>query len=153
MIYSGFWRRLGAGLVDQVVLHIITGILLSVLGINIIETIDVNLLDSGSVVGFKGTNDGTFLQTIVPVEFILLWFYFAFFQSSKYQATPGMMILSMQIVAYDGKKISFWRASARFLASYLSWMICGIGYLMIAFTPRKQALHDYISKTLVIIKS
>ena len=79
------------------------------------------------------------------------WLYFAWFQSSKHQATPGMMIFSLRIEGYDGKGISFWRATGRYFATILSILTLGIGYLMIAFTPRKQALHDYIANTLVVI--
>jgi len=78
------------------------------------------------------------------------WLYFAWFQSSKHQATPGMMIFSLRLEGYDGKRISFWRATGRYFATILSALTLGIGYLMIAFTPRKQALHDYVAKTLVV---
>ncbi len=110
MVYAGFWRRFGAGIID----HILMGGLL--------------------VFGPFGP-----------------WLYYAFFHSSKYQATPGMMALSLRIVGYDGKRISFGRATGRFLATFLSVMTFGIGYIMIAFTPRKQALHDYIAKTLIVV--
>ncbi|MBS0186145.1 MAG: RDD family protein [Proteobacteria bacterium] len=158
MNYAGFWRRVGAGIIDNVILHIMTGIVLSFCGISLMDTIDTsnlpllginsNINNNTFVDGVRDT--GNFLQITLSVEFVFLWLYYAFFQSSKYQATPGMMVLSMRIVTYAGEKISFWRASGRFLATYLSWMIAGIGFLMIAFTPRKQGLHDYIAKTLVI---
>ncbi|HQS83853.1 MAG: hypothetical protein B7Y25_03005 [Alphaproteobacteria bacterium 16-39-46] len=151
MNYAGFWRRLGAGLIDNVILHIMTGVVLSFFGISLIDTVDTNIFVSGNTVSINGVEGmGNFLQTTLSVEVVFLWLYYAFFQSSKYQATPGMMVLSMRIVNYAGESISFWRASGRFLATYLSWMIAGIGFLMIAFTPRKQGLHDYIAKTLVI---
>lgn len=37
MIYAVFWRRIGAGFVDTVILHIIGGVLLSILGISVVE--------------------------------------------------------------------------------------------------------------------
>ncbi len=157
MNYAGFWRRLGAGLIDNVILHIMTGVVLSFFGISLIDTIDSNFLVSGNSISINGVHGSAFdfasaffIQKTLFVDFVFLWLYYAFFQSSKYQATPGMMVLSMRIVNYAGGSISFWRASGRVLATYLSWMIAGIGFLMIAFTPRKQGLHDYIARTLVI---
>ena len=45
---------------------------------------------------------------------------------------------------------AFGRASGRFFASLLSGVILGIGYLMVAFTQRKQGLHDMVSGCVVL---
>jgi len=50
----------------------------------------------------------------------------------------------------DGGRISFGRATGRHFAAILSGAILGIGYLMIIWTDRKQALHDIIASTLVL---
>ncbi len=144
MVYSGFWRRVGAGLIDSIVLQIITGIILSFFGISVFDSMANHSGQIGDMVG------GNNFQVIFPVSFVLSSFYYAYSQSSKYQATLGMRVFSIRIVGYDGKGISFLRAFGRFLATYLSAILLCIGFLMIAFTPRKQALHDYIAKTLVI---
>ncbi|MBO0704950.1 MAG: RDD family protein, partial [Candidatus Dormibacteraeota bacterium] len=49
-----------------------------------------------------------------------------------------------------GRRISFLRASVRFLAGALSGLLLGIGYLVGAFTQRHQALQDYVADTLVV---
>ncbi|HQS85078.1 MAG TPA: RDD family protein [Alphaproteobacteria bacterium] len=150
MHYSGFWRRLTAGLIDHILAYGIVGIILSLLkmpvfscqtGYNCIHAVNA------------GVNNGWFNNVHVNWSGWLIvsaWLYFSFFESSKYQATPGMMLLSMRIEDYQKKRISFWRATGRFFASYLSSLFLCIGYIMIAFTPRKQGLHDYIAKTLVV---
>jgi uncharacterized RDD family membrane protein YckC len=76
--------------------------------------------------------------------------YFVSQWSSSKQATPGMRIMGVKMVGYDYKRISFTRAFGRYLAMFLSGLTLGIGYFMIAFTKRKQALHDMIAKTYVI---
>jgi uncharacterized RDD family membrane protein YckC len=48
-----------------------------------------------------------------------------------------------------GQRISFARATARFLGKLVSALILGIGFLMAAFTEKKQALHDLIAATIV----
>src|SRR3989442_183228 len=49
-----------------------------------------------------------------------------------------------------GRRLSFGRAPARYFAKYLSVLTLFIGYVITAFTPRKQALHDLIAGTLVV---
>jgi len=45
----------------------------------------------------------------------------------------------------DGGRISFGRASVRFFGMLISTFILLIGFLMVLFTRRKQALHDIIA--------
>jgi uncharacterized RDD family membrane protein YckC len=50
----------------------------------------------------------------------------------------------------NGAQLSFGRASGRYFAALISTITFGIGYLLAAFTPQKQALHDLISGCLVV---
>ena len=51
------------------------------------------------------------------------------------------------------KRLSFGHATGRFFAKIVSGMVpLAIGYIMAAFTERKQALHDLIAGTLVLKK-
>lgn len=80
------------------------------------------------------------------------WLYFAIQESSEHQATFGKRALGIIVVDEQGNRISFGRATGRFFAKWLSGVILYIGYIMAAFTARKQALHDLIAGTLVINK-
>lgn len=142
MIYAGFWRRIGAGVIDNVVLHIGCGVILSLFGVSLFNDMDVDI--SLSMVNKQ------VLTTTGSVGILASWLYYAFFQSSKYMATPGMMLLGMRLTTYQNTRVSFLRATGRFFASLLSALLFCFGYLMIVFTPRKQALHDYMAKTLVV---
>ena len=51
-----------------------------------------------------------------------------------------------------GNRISFGRATGRYFGKLLSSLILSIGYLMIAFTQKKQGLHDILASTLVVKK-
>ena len=73
--------------------------------------------------------------------------------SSEKQATVGKMVLGMVVTDVNGGRISFGRATGRHFAKWLSALILGIGFLMAAFTERKQALHDMIADTLVVSRS
>ncbi len=58
--------------------------------------------------------------------------------------------MSIVVTGIDGKRISFARATGRHFAKYISAFILGIGFIMAAFTAKKQALHDMIAETLVV---
>ncbi len=83
---------------------------------------------------------------------VLWWLYFAIMESSAWQATLGKKALGLYVTDYDGRKISFARATGRHFAKILSTLILFIGYMMAGFTARKQALHDMIAGCLVLKK-
>jgi uncharacterized RDD family membrane protein YckC/Tfp pilus assembly major pilin PilA len=86
----------------------------------------------------------------VPIGVLLcFWIYKAGFESSTRQASLGKRALGLKVTTENGERIGFGRATARFFAQIFSYMFLGIGYFMAAFTPRRQALHDYIAGTLV----
>src|SRR5205085_3176505 len=128
--YGGFWIRLAAYILDVIILGIPIAILRFAL----------NPSDP------SGHPVLVFVLTIV-IEVA----YFAGFWSSGLQATLGQRICGLRVVsATDFGKISFGRATGRFFAMILSGLIFCIGFLMIAFTERKQGLHDMIAGTYVI---
>jgi len=91
--------------------------------------------------------------TALPLFFLvavtLQWLYDALLTSSTWQATVGKRVVKLKVTDMEGNRISFGRATGRFFAKILSGMMCNIGFIMAAFTERKQALHDMISGTLV----
>jgi len=62
------------------------------------------------------------------------------------------MALGLKVTDLEKKPISFGKASGRFFGKILSGIILGIGYLMIAFTEKKQGLHDILAGCLVLKK-
>jgi uncharacterized RDD family membrane protein YckC len=72
-------------------------------------------------------------------------------ESSVRQATFGKSVMSLRVTDDGGQRISFGRATGRFFAKIVSGMVpLLIGYIMAAFTEKKQALHDLIAGTLVL---
>jgi len=51
-----------------------------------------------------------------------------------------------------GQRITFARASGRFLGRLLSQIPLFLGYVLAGFTAKKQALHDLLASTLVLKK-
>ena len=78
--------------------------------------------------------------------------YFAWFESSNLQATPGKLALGLIVTGLYGERLSFWRALGRNSAKLFSYLTFYLGFLLAAFTERKQALHDMMALTLVLRK-
>ena len=124
----------------------------------IVISIPVTLLfGSGISLGVNEQTPGTYdvhlnLDMTLP-EFIIIlisWLYFAGLESSEWQGTVGKRLLGMRVTGMDGQRISFFRATGRYLSKFLSSALLMIGFIMIAFTARKQGLHDMIAGTLVV---
>ncbi len=81
---------------------------------------------------------------------VLYWLYFAVFESSPRQATPGKMMLGLFVTDIHGRRLTFGRALGRTLSKILSQLFCWLGYILALFTVRSQALHDLIAGTLVL---
>jgi uncharacterized RDD family membrane protein YckC len=77
------------------------------------------------------------------------WIYESVFTSSSWQATPGMKVVRIQLTDLYGKRISFLRASGRYLATFLSSCLMFGGFIMIPFTVKRQGLHDILAGTVV----
>ncbi|MFI5201780.1 MAG: RDD family protein [Candidatus Kapaibacterium sp.] len=142
--YAGFWKRFLASFLDGLVFGAAFTFLMLIL-----------MLVGGGFPSFGSGNAGAATGVLIVIYIVFsfgLWLYPALMQSSKLQATVGMLALGLRVTDMEGKRISFGRASARFFASILSELILCVGYLMIAFTAKKQGLHDIIAGTLVLSK-
>ncbi len=137
---AGFWIRVVASLVDCVILIILQVILSVLLGV---VTTGVSL----------GMNEqGLTALSLVYSLFgtVLSMAYYVFFTGYSGQ-TPGKMAVRVKVIRTDGQHISYGRAFFReILGKFVSGIILGIGYLMVAFDPQKQGLHDKIANTYVI---
>ncbi len=146
-MYAGFWRRFIAYLIDYALLTIVIYILAMILGMTAgigsvaAETDETGILALASVFG------GFFLMLFI----LLPWLYYSLLESSAKQGTLGKMALGLRVVDYEGRRISFGRATGRYFAKIISGLILLIGYIMAGFTAKKQALHDIMASTLVVM--
>ncbi|OLC24818.1 MAG: hypothetical protein AUG06_05230 [Actinobacteria bacterium 13_1_20CM_2_65_11] len=131
--YAGFWCRLLAVLIDTALL----------LGVQVSLVVGVALMAPG---------DLRAAANLAPVSLAMFWAYFALLESSPLGATVGKIALEIYVTDAHGDPISFARASARYWLKTLSTLTLMVGWLMAAFTPQKQALHDVFAGTLVLRK-
>ena len=64
--------------------------------------------------------------------------------------TPGMTVVGIRVVTPDGSRLSVGRAFVRYVGSIVSSVVVFVGYFMIVWDRRKQALHDKIADTYVV---
>ena len=103
----------------------------------------------------QATTAGTFGALFTVVQFFLLLLgagfpYFILFEISPLAATPGKLLLGLVVTTTEGGRLSFRVALLRHAARSLSIVSVGIGYLLAGITPRRQAIHDGLARTLVL---
>ena len=141
--YATFWQRVAAYLIDWLLMMAVfcpIGIAMGAMGA---------LAEQGG--GDAARVASTGVQLIVNlVSIVAGWLYYALLESSSWQGTVGKKVLGIRVVDLNGNRISFGKATGRYFAKMISSLICGIGFIMAAFTERKQGLHDMIAGTLVL---
>jgi uncharacterized RDD family membrane protein YckC len=135
--YAGFWKRFAAFLIDVIILGT---------GIFILRAILLLLFPN------RGSGFAFFLVFAAPISLIFGWIYYAVMESTPVQATLGKMILGIKVTGIKCECLSFGRATARYFAKIFSAVFLCLGFLMAAWTQKKQGLHDIIAGTLVIKK-
>jgi uncharacterized RDD family membrane protein YckC len=133
--YAGFWKRLGAAIIDGVLLMVVSFMIGAFLGLLYSLT--------------TGTSAGAGLLGNI-IGGLVSWLYYAIMESSSTQGTLGKMALGIQVIDLSGNPISFARATGRHFGKLISMLIVFVGYLMVAFTVKKQGLHDMMAGCLVV---
>ncbi|QDU82794.1 RDD family protein [Polystyrenella longa] len=78
------------------------------------------------------------------------WIYFAFLERSPLQGTLFKRLNNFQVTDLHGNRVGIIRATVRHIARILTFFTFMLGYLTITYTRRNQALHDWISGTVVV---
>ncbi len=121
--YVGFLKRLLAYIIDGILTYLL------IIAIKIFVPLDV------------------ITENIV---YLVIWTGYWVWMTGTFGATVGKMVLKIKIVKEDGSNVGYLTAFVRELASYLSFLIFGLGFLNIIWDGKKQSWHDKIAKTLVV---
>jgi len=142
---AGFWLRFVARLIDQAILGLASILVLALGG-----AIAFGVYRSGARDG--ATEPWLFgLLALLGLAVVVgQWLYYALQERSRHQATPGKRLLGLAVVDEALRPIGFGRATGRHFGKILSGLIFNVGFLMAAFTARKQALHDLLAGTRVV---
>ncbi len=140
-MYAGFWKRWVSFIIDIIIVNTFTSI----------------LMNFGMVAMVKKDNDPSAILFIALAATLLNWavyiLYWAIFESSSLQATPGKMALGIKVTDMNGEKLTFLRSLSRNAAKIVTGFTLNVGYVMAGFTVQKQALHDKMTDCLVINKT
>jgi len=141
VVQAGFLRRFAALIVDGFLLS------LGLIGSMLLLAIPFGL--------FAGGSDSEAMLIMFQLGYYVLYIivaavYYAGQESSAAQATLGKRLVGIKVVDLQGRRLSFMHALGRWVAAAASYMTLYIGFLLAAFTQKKQALHDMIASTYVV---
>jgi uncharacterized RDD family membrane protein YckC len=145
--YAGFWIRVGAKIIDSLIVG----------GVNFIIGMILGTIFGTSAM-FMDPENGTlsagywlFLATQQLIGITIPACYNTYLVG-RFGATVGKMACGLKVVTPSGGRVSYPRALGRNFAEWISNIILGIGYIMVAFDSEKRSLHDRICSTRVIHK-
>jgi uncharacterized RDD family membrane protein YckC len=134
--YAGFWWRFLASFIDSILISFITVPL-------VIAVVGFDAYTDTSRGMFGGPAE-IFISYVLPIVAVVLFWKFR-------QATPGKMLLSIRIIdAKSHGPLSWAQCIGRYFAYIPSALVLFLGYLWVAWEPRKRAWHDMLAGTLVV---
>jgi len=128
--YAGFWIRLGAGIVDLVILIFILSVVLYMFSRFIVA------------VPFA-------IKIVMPLSILISIAYSVAFSAWRGQ-TPGKMITGIKVIRTDSSPLSWQYALLRYFGYLVSTVTLFMGFIWIAIDSHKQGFHDKIADTYVV---
>lgn len=141
---AGFLLRAAAFIIDNLAISALVGIVSRFTGIALMDGLPVGM-DAGEPVLFPVLTPGGF-----ALVFVLGWLYAALLESSVLQATAGKLMLRLLVTDAAGQRISFARASARYVAKITLGQFLLVGFVTVLFSREKRALYDSAAGTRVL---
>ncbi|MBS1505026.1 MAG: RDD family protein [Bacteroidetes bacterium] len=156
--YTGFWLRFVAAIIDGLILGVVNWVILA----PILAAIGFSAAGGFPFSGLTNPDqlDVAALVASLTAMFGVAWLvqkivdllYHSLLESSKFQGSFGKVALGIIVTDTNGNKLDFTKALVRNVCKFISSAILLIGYIMAGFTEKKQALHDIIAGTLVVMK-
>lgn len=149
--YAGFWLRVVAFIIDAIVLSVVYLLMIIPLYNFFAPDPAYEFAGPGLVVEEPAMLNGwlalDYSQLILAVTAVI---YYAVMEASRYQASLGKMALELKVTDAGGERLTFSRAVLRNTSKIFSSLLLMAGHLVMAFTKKKQALHDLIAGALVV---
>jgi uncharacterized RDD family membrane protein YckC len=134
--FAGFWMRFWAYLVDLIVIGSLERIIIN----PVFRFFDLSLAEP------------SMFAPISVATAVLFYGYFVL-MTKFFGQTLGKMVFGLHVVTIDGKTLSWSTILLReWIGRFISATIV-IGYIIVAFLPKKQGLHDLFVDTTVIHKN
>jgi uncharacterized RDD family membrane protein YckC len=120
--YAGFWIRLGAGVIDLLILVAFT-----------------------LVLAYFFPSPAIWLTSGLAIS-IVYWLGFWVWRGQ----TPGKMAVGIKVIRTDSSPVKWQCAIRRCLGYFVSFLTLFIGFIWVAFDERKQGVEDKIADTYVV---
>ncbi len=132
--YAGFWARVGASLIDTILMCIVTIPLLTAV---------YGLAYWDNAAFLAGPADFLISYVLPAIVVIALWI--------QLGTTPGKMAIGAVIVdARTGAKASSGQCVIRYVGYFVSMLPLFLGIFWVGFDARKQGWHDKLAGTVVV---
>lgn len=142
--YAGFWIRVGAYLIDYIIVNVIVVVISGAVGLLIGLVVGLSHQDDQSTIGSLAGGIGAVIALAVII------FYYVRFNSGPWQATPGKRLVGIHIITESGQPVSGWLAFGRYFAYMLSGLPLCLGFMWVGWNEEKKGFHDMVCKTRVI---
>lgn len=137
--YGGFWIRLLALILDGIVINAVMTFIYMIFGRH--HSFPFNY-GSDSMMSFSSSPE-SYISILTQWGYNILMLRY-------YGATLGKMALKLKVVSNNQELDWVTIILRETVGKMVSGIILGIGYLMVAWDPKKQALHDKIAGTYVV---
>ncbi len=134
----GFGRRLGASLIDWIVVGFFSYAAILVLAL------------IGALVGMFSPNGPMAPERLmILLAFVIGLGYFIIGWGRNGQ-TLGKSMLGLTVVRPDGKPLGYGKAILRYIGYIISGIVFSVGFLWIAFDKKRQGWHDKMAGSVVV---
>lgn len=141
---AGFWWRLLAWVIDSFIISNILSLFTSDISAPLYKKIADNAMTP---------DDLPLFFQLSLLNFLAFTFYSAALEASPIQGSLGKRFCGLVVVDEDGRKLKYGKALIRNFSKILSQLALLIGYLSVLWDDRKQAWHDKIAKTYVLVRN
>lgn len=133
--YAGFWMRFWAYLLDLIVVGSIERIIIK----PVFRVLDISLADPG-------------MFAPISIAAAITFYAYFVFMTKIFGQTLGKMVFGIKVVTLNGQPLSWNTILFReWIGRFISTTIF-ISYIIVAFLPKKQGLHDLFVDTTVVHK-
>lgn len=132
-MYAGFWMRFWAYLLDLIVIGSVTRMIIN----PVFRALDVSLVEDGII------------SPIAVATAVVFYLYFVL-MTKFFGQTLGKMVFGLRVIDLGGKSLSWGTVLFReWIGRFISATVIVL-YIVVAFTQKKQGLHDLFADTSVI---
>nr|WP_181537683.1 RDD family protein [Anoxybacillus calidus] len=132
--YAGFWMRFWAYLLDLIVIASMNGIIVY----PIFRFMDLPL-------------EKNHMFTPLSIATATTFYLYFIFMTKIFKQTIGKMVFGLKVIDVNNRSLTWSTVLFRELVGkFISKTILFIGFLVAAFSPKKQGIHDMIADTTVV---